>query len=473
MRRVRALEEKARAAEEIAREARARAARLDAVVNEASHAAKLVDAARQRQEADLDRVRHEASRAADTSLILDQHLFNIHDSIRRDRARALRKQSVAEAMALTHRSTLCSRELDQAVSALHVARSQVSEGATQLLVAVDAEEATLLCALRQHWASVRDQIREAVEGCDQSNDVAISSLQHLGRQITESKAAIHSVKALVREMDADEQTLLDDVGMLRQHEENIKSALSQAQTLLATPPALLTHELCVDASVHDLIPQLLSRCVTVAAPHTPPSPARRAKIDLPVSSSDVKLSEELTRILDQPAPSTVRAASMSIGSLSNGARQGAIRANSPARTNSPPHLTRAKTPPMHWPAAEEHMDKLMQLPHEIALLASSLRATNPAHPPLTTSASAADAAMKSVAPAEPSVAVAAAPTADREQGRTPDVAQGQGHGGRGGGMMLSASMLTNVSSYSCDNSSSEGNEVVSDKSAARTSGIVM
>ena len=36
----------AKAAEEIAREARARAARLDAVVNEASHAAALVDAAR-------------------------------------------------------------------------------------------------------------------------------------------------------------------------------------------------------------------------------------------------------------------------------------------------------------------------------------------------------------------------------------------------------------------------------------------
>ena len=69
---------------------------------------------------------------------------------------------------------------EPALAALNAARSQASEGAAQLLVAVDQEEATLLCALRVHWAAVRDQIRDAVESCDHNNDVSFADLQEIG-----------------------------------------------------------------------------------------------------------------------------------------------------------------------------------------------------------------------------------------------------------------------------------------------------
>ena len=69
-----------------------------------------------------------------------------------------------------------------ALAALNAARSQASEGAAQLLVAVDQEEATLLCALRVHWAAVRDQIRDAVESCDHNNDISFANLQEIGQR---------------------------------------------------------------------------------------------------------------------------------------------------------------------------------------------------------------------------------------------------------------------------------------------------
>ena len=69
---------------------------------------------------------------------------------------------------------------EPALAALNAARSQASEGAAQLLVTVDQEEATLLCALRVHWAAVRDQIRDAVESCDHNNDVSFADLQEIG-----------------------------------------------------------------------------------------------------------------------------------------------------------------------------------------------------------------------------------------------------------------------------------------------------
>jgi hypothetical protein len=69
---------------------------------------------------------------------------------------------------------------EPALAALNAARSQASEGAAQLLVAVDQEEATLLCALRVHWAAVRDQIRDVVESCDHNNDVSFADLQEIG-----------------------------------------------------------------------------------------------------------------------------------------------------------------------------------------------------------------------------------------------------------------------------------------------------
>ena len=169
-----------------------------------------------------------------------------------------------------------------ALAALNAARSQASEGAAQLLVAVDQEEATLLCALRVHWAAVRDQIRDAVESCDHNNDISFANLQEIGQRpicvcvcvcvcvcisvfvcvcvcvcvcacvcvrvcvcilslslvhthtrthtgyiLTQNVEGIHAVKDVVRDADveADEHTLQQDIDKLQQHEEVINNFL--------------------------------------------------------------------------------------------------------------------------------------------------------------------------------------------------------------------------------------------------------
>jgi hypothetical protein len=150
--------------------------------------------------------------------------------------------------------------------------------------------------------------------------------------------------------------------------------MSKAQTLLKNTPDLLTHELYVDASVHSLIPQLLSRCVSVMTPNYKPSPERRGETDTgrrgetdtgrrgetdterrgetdtALGRSADKLSEELRRILARPPP--VR------GAYSPVRWHSPVRGHSPVREGSlirdlPFRVGGLETPPMHWPTGPD------------------------------------------------------------------------------------------------------------------------